>query len=71
MHVQCTAYFYLWSLQFYRNLASTYEDNERFCTVLLTSQVVMVQSLQPTGREFESACNPGFYLYSIHFMFIY
>ena len=25
-----------------------------FYTVLLTSQVVMVQSLQPKGREFES-----------------
>ena len=25
-----------------------------FCTVLLTSQVVMVESLQPKGREFES-----------------
>ena len=25
-----------------------------FCTVLLTSQVVLIQSLQPKGREFES-----------------
>ena len=31
-------------------------DNETFCTVLLTSQVVMIQSLQPKGREFESIC---------------
>ena len=27
-----------------------------FCTVLLTSQVVMIKSLQPKGREFESTC---------------
>ena len=40
--------------KFYRNFAITYADNETFCTVLLTSQVVMVQSLQPKGREFES-----------------
>ena len=31
-------------------------DNETFCTVLLTSQVVKIQSLQPKGREFESMC---------------
>ena len=31
-------------------------ENETFCTVLLTSQVVMIQSLQPIGREFESTC---------------
>ena len=31
-------------------------DNETFCTVLLTSQVVLVQSLQPKGSEFESTC---------------
>ena len=35
---------------------STYADNEKFCAVLLTSQVVMIQSLQPKGREFESTC---------------
>ena len=29
-------------------------DNETFCTVLLTSQVVLVQSLQSKGPEFES-----------------
>ena len=40
----------------YRNFAITYADNETFCTVLLTSQVVMIQSLQPKGREFESTC---------------
>ena len=42
--------------KFYRNFASTNADNETFCTVLLTSQVVMIQSLQPKGREFESTC---------------
>ena len=47
-----------------RNFASTNADNETFCTVLLTSQVVMIQSLQPKGREFESTC-VFFYLYSI------
>ena len=36
--------------------AINYADNETFCTVLLTSQVVMIQSLQPQGREFESTC---------------
>ena len=29
-------------------------DNETFCTVLLTSQVVLVESLQLKGLEFES-----------------
>ena len=40
--------------KFYENFASTNTDNETFCTVLLTSQVVLVQSLQPKGPEFES-----------------
>ena len=35
---------------------TTNADNETFCTVLLTSQVVMIQSLQPKGLEFESTC---------------
>ena len=48
----------------YRNFASSNADNETFCTVLLTSKVVMIQSLQPKGREFGSTC-VLFYLYSI------
>ena len=40
--------------RFYENFASIYADNEAFCTVLLTSQVVLVHSLQPKGPEFES-----------------
>ena len=52
--------------KFYRNFASTYADNETFCIVLLTSQVVMIQSLQPKGCELESTCGcTFFYLYSI------
>ena len=48
------------------NFAITYSDNETFSTVLPTSQVVMIQSLQPKGREFESTClYVFFYLYSI------
>ena len=42
--------------KFNRNFAITYADSETFCIVLLTSQVVMIQSLQPKGREFESTC---------------
>ena len=42
--------------KFYRNVAITYADNDTFCTVLMTSQVVMIQILQPKGREFESTC---------------
>ena len=38
------------------------QNNETFCTVLLTSQVVMIQSLQPKGREFESTCVCVFFL---------
>ena len=58
--------------KFYRNFAITYADNETFCTVLLTSQVVMIQSLQPKGREFKSTCVcVFFYLYLIRlFSFI-
>ena len=37
-------------------------NNETFCAVQLTSQVVMIQSLQPKGREFESTCACVFYL---------
>ena len=51
--------------KFYRNFTSTNADNETFCTFLLTSQVVMIQSLQPKGREFESTCVLILYLYSI------
>ena len=40
--------------KFYENFASSNADNETFCTVLLSSQVVLVQSLQPKGPEFES-----------------
>ena len=50
--------------KFYSNLASTYADNETFCIVLLTSQVVMIQSLQPKGHAFKSTCF-FFYIYSI------
>ena len=54
-----TRYFYLPSTfgiyrKFYEKFASSNTDNETFCTVLLTSQVVSVQSLQPKGPEFES-----------------
>ena len=42
--------------KFYRNFASSNADNEPFCTVLLASQVVMIQSLQPKGREFKTTC---------------
>ena len=54
--------------KFYNNLASTYADNETFCTVLLTSQVVMVQSLQPKGHAFESMCVLLFLLTFIRFV---
>ena len=55
------------------DFAIIYADNETFCTAQLTSQVVMIKSLQPKGREFEttSACVCVFfflfffYLYSI------
>ena len=57
--------------KFYRNFAITYADNETFCTVLLTSQVVMIQSLQPKGREFESTCMFVFLPLSDSFNFIY
>ena len=58
--------------KFYRNFAITYADNETFCTVLPTIQVVMIQSLQPKDREFESTCVcVFFYLYLIRlFSFI-
>ena len=44
----------VFTVSFYEKFASTNTDNETFCTVLLTSQVVLVQSLQPKGPEFES-----------------
>ena len=50
--------------KFYRNFASTNADNETFCTVLLTGEVAMLQSLQPIGREFESTCVLFFLSYS-------
>ena len=39
--------------KFYENFVSN-ADNETFCTVQLTSQVVLVQCLQPKGPKFES-----------------
>ena len=68
-----TRYFYLRSTsifyrKFYRNLLSTNADNERFCIVLLTSQVAMVQSLQPMGRAFESTCVLVFFSYFFTFI---
>ena len=55
----------------HRNFAITYADNETFCTVLLASQVVMIQSLQPKGREFESTCMFCFLPVFDSFNFIY
>ena len=49
--------------KFYRNFASTNADNETSCTVLLSSQVVMVQRLQSKVREFESTYFFFFYYY--------
>ena len=57
--------------KFYRNFAITYADNEMFYTVLLTSQVVMIQSLQPKGPEFESTCVCDFLPLFDLFNFIY
>ena len=48
--------------KFYRNCTNA--DTETSCSVLLTSQVVMIQSLQPKGREFEFMF-ALFYLYLI------
>ena len=68
----CTRYFYLPSTfviyrKFNRNFESSNGDNETFCNVLLASQVVMIQSLQPKGLEIESTCFlvSFCYLYSI------
>ena len=50
--------------KFYRNLASAIKK-VKFCTVLPTCQVVIVESLQPKGPAFESSCVLLFHLYSI------
>ena len=50
---------------FYENFANTYADNETFSTVLLTSQVVLVQGLQPKGPEFESTLILFFFFFGI------
>ena len=47
----------------YRKFESTNADNETVCTVLLTSQVVMIQSIQPKGRKFESTCVKSLFFY--------
>ena len=52
----------VFTVLYYRNFASTNADNETFGSVLLTSQVVMIQSLQSNGREFESTCILSFFL---------
>ena len=57
--------------RFKRNFASNNADNETFCTVLLAGQVVMIQSLQPKGREFESTCVLFFLPLFDPFNFIY
>ena len=43
----------VFTVSFTRILQVVMQIMKRFITVLLTSQVVMVQSLQPKGREFE------------------
>ena len=53
------------------DFAITYAGDETFCIVLLTSQVVMIQSLQPKGREFESTCVCVFLPLLDSFNFIY
>ena len=57
--------------KFRRNFAITYADYETFCTVLLTSQVVMIKSLQLKGLEFESTCVGIFLPLFDSFNFIY
>ena len=60
----------VFTVKIYRNFASTNADNETICTVLLTSQVVMIQSLQPKDREFESTYVPFLPLfYSFNFIY--
>ena len=54
--------FSVFTVSFTGIFAITYADNETFDTVLLTSQVVIIQSLQPKGREFESTCVCVFFL---------
>ena len=56
-------------LSVFRNFASSNDDKEMCCTVLLTSQVVIMQSLQPKGREFESTC--GLFFSFIQFVYFY
>ena len=61
----------LFTVSFYRNFASTKlinTDNETFSTVLPTSPVVMIHSLQPKGREFESTCVLLFFFTFIRFV---
>ena len=41
---------------------------KRFSTILLTSQVVLVQSLQPRGPEFESTQDLAFF-FVVFFVF--
>ena len=46
----------VFTVSFIGIFSSTNGDIETFCTVLLPSQVVVIQGLQPKGCEFESKC---------------
>ena len=46
-------------------------NNETFCIVLMTSQVVLVQSLQPKGCVFESTYVLVFYFLCVCFFHFY
>ena len=59
----------VFTVNFTRILQVLNDDNETFCTVLLTSQEVLVQSLQPKGPEFEPTL--FFVLFVCFFLYFY
>ena len=54
----------VFTVSFTRILQVVMQKVKRFSTVLLTSQVVLVQSLQPRGPEFESTQDLAFFVVS-------
>ena len=58
----------VFTVSFTRILQKIMQKMKHFSTVLLTSQVVLVQSLQPKGPEFESTQDLVFFCFFFVFL---
>ena len=60
----------VFTVSFTRILQEVMQKMKHFSTILLSSQVVLVQSLQPKGPEFESTQDLVFFFFLYFYLFI-